>query len=454
MALRQLGLRRRTEALSPLPTLTLRRFALGRGVFVAVLAVYLLLRLWLATLPGYAPDVQSYKRWAIGAARAGLSAAYETDDVDYPPAYLYVLYGIGELYLFFEPPDERGRVRDGTALTLLVKLPTLVFDCIVAALLAWIVGRGGGWGRDRCGPVAGRAVALIYLWNPAVLWSSAYWGQPDAVHTAAVVAAVVLLARCRWLVAGVVLATGALVKPLAAPFVPLAATAAGLAAGQRGMLRCAAGGLVAALLAFLPYLVTGRILPTVRKVLLDVEIMPFASVNSHNLWWILAPWKDANAALVAGLTPKWIGLTLFVAGYTVLLVRSRRWMARGGDDDRLPRMLILAAAVATWFFFVSTHMHENHLFQALPLLLAVAGRSRALTWLAVGCSAAVLLNTTLHDLWLPAALPGVLGAPSPWNDPNLGRPYTWTQSVGMFVNTLLVAAVALGTCRSAWREGR
>ncbi len=421
-------------------------------MFWTALGANLLLRIWLASLPGYTADVQAYKRWALGSALGGLPAAYETVDVDYPPAYLYVLHGIGTLYLWIEAPGVDGEVRDSTLLTLLIKLPTLFFDLVVAGLLLSLVGRWRLWGSGRDDPGWGRWAAVLYLWNPAVLWSSGYWGQPDAVHTAAVVAAVALLVRLRWFAAGAVLATGALVKPLAAPFVPLAAVASGLADGWRGMLRCAAGGLGATALVFLPFAAADRLFPTLGRVLLDIDAMPYASVNGHSLWWILAPWQDAGAPLVAGITPTALGLALFLGGYAVLLQRSRVWLAGTGNPERPARMFILAAAVAMWFFFVSTHMHENHLFQALPLLLAVAGRSRALAWLAAGCSIAILLNTTLHDPWLPYALPGFLSAESGVLDPHLPRPFTWLQRIGSLSNTLLVASLALGTFRLAMRK--
>ncbi|MDP7570571.1 MAG: glycosyltransferase 87 family protein, partial [Myxococcota bacterium] len=235
-------------------------------MFWTALGANLLLRIWLASLPGYTADVQAYKRWALGSALGGLPAAYETVDVDYPPAYLYVLHGIGTLYLWIEAPGVDGEVRDSTLLTLLIKLPTLFFDLVVAGLLLSLVGRWRLWGSGRDDPGWGRWAAVLYLWNPAVLWSSGYWGQPDAVHTAAVVAAVALLVRLRWFAAGAVLATGALVKPLAAPFVPLAAVASGLADGWRGMLRCAAGGLGATALVFLPFAAADRLFPTLGRV--------------------------------------------------------------------------------------------------------------------------------------------------------------------------------------------
>ena len=413
----------------------------------------LLLRFWLASLPGYEADVQAYNRWALGSALAGLPAAYETVNVDYPPSYLYVLHGIGSFYVWLEAPDASGEVSDSRLLTLLIKLPTLGFDLVVAALLFGVVGRWNLWGLDRGGSGWARWAVLLYLWNPAVLWTSGYWGQPDAVHTAAVVGAVALLARLRWLAAGAVLAVGALAKPLAAPFVPLAAVAAGLASGWSGVVRCALGGLGATALVFLPFALTDRLFPTLGKVLLDIDAMPYASVNGHSMWWVLAPWRDASAPWFAGITPTMLGLTLFLVGYAVLLQRSRVWLGRPEDPERPARLFVLAAAVASWFFFVSTHMHENHLYQALPLLLAVAGRGRALSWLAVGCSVAIVLNTTLHDPWLPYALPGFLAADSGVPNPHLGRPFTQVQLVGTMLNTVLVAAVALGTFVVALREG-
>ena len=55
------------------------------------------------------------------------------------------------------------------------------------------------------------------------------------------------------------------------------------------------------------------------------EAMPFTSVNAHNLWWLLGPWRDANAGET--LTPKFIGLTLFLVVYAVLLARAASRLA-------------------------------------------------------------------------------------------------------------------------------
>lgn len=425
---------------------------LPRTVFVVLLAAYLLLRLYMATLPGYVNDVDSYKRWALGTAAAGLENAYLTTGVDYPPLFLYILYGLGKFYLQLDPSASQAALPESALFTFMIKLPHLVFDLAIAALLFWLVGKLGTWGRRRHGPGWGRVAALLYLLNPAVLFGSAYWGQPDSVHTALALAALAALAVGATTTSGALLSAAGLMKPLAAPLVPLLALAAALRAGLRGVLTTAAGGLLVAVLVFLPFARDGKLAFVLRKVLLDVEAMPFTSVNGHNLWWIVGGWQSANAPFLGPLTPKQIGLALFLTLYAALLWRSAAWLrARElAPADVAWRLFLTAAAVTCGFFFLSTHMHENHLFMALPFLLAVCGRDRGLMGLAIGASIAVFLNMALHDPDLPYALPGFLSARAPVTDLHLARLYTWTQVIGMFLNSILVCAVTAGAVYRTW----
>jgi hypothetical protein len=117
------------------------------------------------------------------------------------------------------------------------------------------------------------------------------------------------------------------------------------------------------------------------------------------------------------------------------------------------RLFALAAAITAAFFFLSTHMHENHLFMALPLLLAVAGARRQAAGLFLACTIAVTLNMMLHDPELPYRLPLGLATASPFTDPHLGRPFTWIQVVGSFANSLFVGGVAVGSFLLCWSDG-
>jgi Gpi18-like mannosyltransferase len=425
-----------------------------REVFLPLMAAYLLLRLWMATLPGYVNDVQSYKEWAAGAATRGLPATYESTGADYPPLFLYQLWAVGKVYLWVQPEVVPGQVPDSRLFTLLIKTPHIVFDLLLGLLLYSLVATGGLWGRGREGPGFGRLAALLYLMNPAVLFGSAYWGQPDGIHSFLAVAAMAALGRARLGSSGVLLSFGALMKPLAAPLVPLLALASLMRRSWRGVLLAGGGGLAAAVLSFMPFIVTGRLPTVLRRVLFDVEAMPFTSVNGHNLWWLIGAWQNANRAILGPLTPKQIALTLFGLVYLALLARSLRWIGDRGlsDADYSAAIFRLAAAITAAFFFLSTHMHENHLFMALPLLICVAGKDRLGFRLTIAASVAISLNMMLHDPELPYRLPFGLATLSPFTDPHLGRAFTWLQVIGSFADSLLVGGVAVGTFYSSWRR--
>ena len=123
------------------------------------------------------------------------------------------------------------------------------------------------------------------------------------------------------------------------------------------------------------------------------------------------------------------------------------------------RLLLVAAAITGSFFLLSTHMHENHLFMTIPLLIAVSGRSPKFGWLMLGASLSVAINMMLHDLDLPYAL-GFASAASAVASPHaaeLGHPYlTWLQLVGGYANsavvTVTVIAIYLAACSQTHQD--
>ena len=476
------------------------RCAVSRGAFILALVVYLPLRIFMTTLPGGAGDAESYRDWAMGSAYYGFSRAYNRTTIDYPPALLYVLYPIGLAYLHLHPEIATAtfertpwgeyfvRTLDGHAyrswtsnrrhlpqpglragplpdlpiFQSAVKLPFLFFDLALAALLYWLVARGS-WGDAQDSRSArsgsdsnsgwGRLAALAYLFNPIVLWGSGYWAQADSVHSVLVLASLAALAKNRLVFAGMFLATAGLMKPLAAPFVPLLVFFVAARYRVAGVIRSGIGGVAAAIAIFLPFFLAGHGARTLRAVLLDVDRMPFQSVNGHSMWWLLGGWQRADEPVLGALSATHVGLALFLAAYAALLWRSRSWM-RGPeiDGNRLAAQLcLLAAAVAASFFFFSTHMHENHLFIVIPLLLCVAGRSRALAGLTVAASAVCFVNMALHDHDLPQLLPGLLSDASSHRDGISGRMLTHAQWLGSNVNAVAAGAVMLGIYHQAWR---
>jgi len=408
----------------------------GRPRYLLVALVGLVIvRWWLGTTPGYPADIGAYKRWALWGATYGTQSIYDEGSFyDYPPLYGYILAPLGSLVTLADrdyamrylDPDPARRPGYSALFSLLVKLPPLAFDVLMALLIAKLAFAGGLglWppGRAR----RGWNPALLYLGFPAVLFISGYWGQPDVIETYFVMLAIALLLRDKPEAGWIAAALGLLMKPLAAPFIPLLALLTLLRSGWRRLLTGGLAAGVTILAALLPFIVAGRGELVLRRLFTDVDLMAFTSVNAHNLWWILGPWQPASSPWVGPLTPSMIGLGLFGAVYAALLVwvwRCERdaagrpaFAASGGAH-----WYLAAAAVAFAFFTLSTHMHENHLFPALPFLVLLAGRDRRWAWILAAVGLVMLVNMFTHDLRTGTVWLAHLGPPSSFHHPDLKR---------------------------------
>ena len=196
--------------------------------------------------------------------------------------------------------------------------------------------------------------------------------------------------------------------------------------------------------------------------LTDVDLMPYASVNAHNLWWLLAPWESADRGLIGPLTPKILGLSLFGAVYLVVLWAM--WRKERGDAATPARSsapgahwFLAAAVIAFAFFTLSTHMHENHLFPALPFLILVAGRGRRWAWLMGIAGFCMLVNMANHDLLLGEMFLATAGGASGFFHPDFGRPLSRVEYIVANINAGLTVAtfgmLLLAFIRTARRPG-
>lgn len=415
---------------------------------IAILVVSAAIQVALATIPDAMGDLLQYRSWTRTLVGEGLAGAYWptpgstpspsfSAPIDYPPLLPYAFWVLGHILQALSPTAVWG---NDWLLDFLARL-LFVLTNLLLALLVYLEVR-------RVAPSAANlALALVAL-NPALIFDTAYWGQADAPCALLIAASLVALVRGRPEWAWVALSAAAMVKPLAYPLVPLIVFETVRRFGLRRTFGAAASALGVALLSLLPFLPGGHFLDALRSLVTLVDVMPYISVNAHNLWWIVglgAPWTEAHARPL-GLLP-WSAISLILFGALYLMVLSLLWRSREA------RSLYLAGAtVAFGFFVLSTHMHENHLFVALPLLgLAAAESKVAKTALAV-LTAAMLANMALHDPFLThwarpdtpgphLLLPPVLDAQSGLRErfTELGYPWIATQMRG---DTTLLGSLA------------
>lgn len=437
-------------------------------ILICAIALYALVRGMLLFNSGYEDDVIQYKEWAVQAARFGISEIYRSSDMDYPPLYAYILQPFGQLYLW-STPGAMQYPRDTTLLTILVKLPPLLFDVGISVLLF-------RWTRRQQRPaVLASIAAAAYLFNPAVLFDGAYWGEPDSIYSFFVLAAFIAVGsqsrfrpsasssqpRLDWgkgfLPAWIFLTLASAMKPLAAPYFPLLLAVTAMLYGCVRTIAGIGAAVATALTICIPFLARGDARALFHRIVGDVGAMPFTSSNAHNLWWLLGPWRNAEVPWLGPFTATEISLLLFAVAYMALLCKAYILYRAQAEVLSASQIIALAALVGFSFFIFSTHMHENHMFAVVPLLAPLIPQDRIWRRLFIAASCAVFLNLLLHDLVIPERWPFTIGGLSRVENLQLGKPFHVAAITAIWISTafnlgLYLVSMAGVLKKSGWLE--
>jgi hypothetical protein len=425
-------------------------------------AAYLFLRWLLLVNPGHTFDLDLYKEWLSKATQFGIPQIYRTSRMDYPPLYAYILLPFGWFYAGLVKCGMGGPV----TLTAMVKLPPLLFDL------------GIGWLLWRCmalegKPIMARAIAAAaYLFNPAVLFLTAYWGGPDSIHSFFILASFMTMAyglrifsraqadnsgrsTIEIATAWSLLVLAALMKPLGLPYFPLLLVFSLMFCGFRGTAVGMVAAVVVGLLIFSPFLAGGDAVEVFNRVLSDIGAMPFTSSNAHNFWWLIGAWYYSEAPWIGPLTPTHLGLILFVLSYAALCWKAYR-QYKFQDRTLSPAQILAVAAMVSFSFFIfSTHLHEHHLFATVPLLASFALRDRVWRNVFACVSLGVFINCWLHDI--PMDHPGwpytIGGATSILHPPYLDRPYFVGELVAIWLSVAFNLIVYSWAMLGMFRRG-
>lgn len=319
---------------------------------VALTFTGLLLRLALAFLPGHNVDIGCFTAWSRDLYALGFAEFFREDYFcDYPPFYLYVLWLVGWVNSFFAPE----------AAPILVKLPPIIAD-LVLALLLWCVAGESFSSRART-----VIFALLMLYPPFLL-NGAVWGQVDSLTAVLCLACAMYLRQGRLLLAGALFGAAMSLKPqafsTAGMFVPVFVAA--WASGRVGRIPGAVGlAMMVFVFLAMPFADGRGIMPVLERYVGMYGTYSSASFNAPNFLAGLGGNLLSEEAVVAGLSlAMWSKLTLGLALGAGLAV------ALHGRRGRLPDPLLAGAYCSLVFFFFASRMHERYSFLALVFLLA------------------------------------------------------------------------------------
>ncbi|HEX6736925.1 MAG TPA: hypothetical protein VF310_01500 [Vicinamibacteria bacterium] len=360
-------------------------------------------RLLALPLPGTS-DVPLFKAWAHGAATRGVTRVYGAEiewagrqwkQVNYPPLSMGLFALTAHAYGVIDAA--RG---DSRLYTVLLKLPALLSDAGLAALLFLLLRPGG---QD-----AARTAALAYWLNPAVVLDGAVLGYQDPVVALPAVAALAAAAAGRPALCGALAGSALLLKPQAVLLAPalLLALGADPRGAVRALTRAAAAAVLVGALVLAPFVFAGT-LGTMVTAIRQLTTHDMYSADAANLWWLVtwakraaAQWGESGgAALTApvrilrismaetqGLpNPRPLGSLLVLAA-----AAWGAWRLRGRRD--LGLLAALGAFVVHAYFTLGVGVHENHLYLAVPLLALAASLRPAFRGILLAVTAVTALN--------------------------------------------------------------
>lgn len=350
-------------------------------------------------------DVTHYKFWARLVTTQGLAAMYsgqypETYTI-YPPVTMYGLAVIGHAYqAAVDPTFERDRALASGWLTFAIRLMALGMHLATGIVLFALL-------LQAARPWQAVAGAGLYLLNPGALWDVAVWGQPDSWHSLFALLGLWLL-TARPALSGAWLGLAAMTKPQAWVLLPLAALASLRGTGPRGTVRVLAAGGAVCLAVFMPLLLAGRLREALTLPGQISSVMPVASANAHNLWWLVTggayPFVFDNERLaILPLTYRETALLLLLPALAFTL-----WKAWGVRDRW--ELAGLAAYTGHAWFCLTTAAHENHPFMIFPFLCLVAWRHRFLMAVLLVLLATFSFNVLIHDGTLAEVVRSWLGS--------------------------------------------
>jgi hypothetical protein len=418
----------------------------------------LALRLFIAYVwfpgEGLSSDLRLFRIWAQTLADHGPGGFYgNAGFADYPPGYLWILWGMGVLANAIAAVTGAA---SADVIDLLMKVPAIAADIAIAGLLYWSASR---WRDARTGLLA----AGLFLFVPVTWYDSALWGQVDAIGALLILGALLLLIA-GWsepavavgviatvtkpqyaiglvVIGAVLLRRHLLVRgsgPIPWPRGWIAwidAHLGGWFTTRQGVWRlvsCAAVGAIVGVVAILPFDLPSKASPELGSIPIVGSVAGLLSVvgsaaayyavltvNAFNGWALIGPNPLAGAMSSPDLT--WTSDSLQVLGtisaaslgavllLLVILIVTVTLYVR---DDQMA-ILLGFTVLAVAFFALPTRVHERYLFPAFGVGALVAAMSaRWLFWyIALAVANVANLHAVMTLPYVGYATPGLAGLP-------------------------------------------
>lgn len=382
---------------------------------IGLLLLGLILRLVLS-ITVYSGDVNNHVEWARSILKSGTVGAYDRQykgvmQPTYPPLALYsfstAYWAYENIYHFSSalnkslpafPSTFIWAMEDQDVLPAFHKLTSIFSDLGIAVLIYGLARKVFSVSHST-----GLTSAAVFLFNPAVFYNSALWGQMESPPIFLVMLAVWLFLTHRPIKGHAAFAAALLFKQSSLIFIPLILL---LSVFQAGWKKTALGLLVSLGIFFLSYLpfipaslnFTDKLTYPFSVYVNRIEVgsgSNYISDHAFNLWALFTRLEKIPDTLIvfSDLSANMVGKIVFVvlSGWYI----SKYLLSRSTRD-----LLSLFGLISFCAFMVLTRMHERYLAPALPFLALVSASKTQLRAVFLLVSLGHLVNL-YHEWWFP-----------------------------------------------------
>ncbi len=349
-------------------------------------AFFLLLSLLcipLLTESGYSPDISTQQRWGNIALEQGLSEVYQKGEIDYPPLYLNIL----KLNAWLHRSLFGNLDLTSPSYNLISKIVPVLANFMIGAAL-FLNLRKSKKSRKSALFVTG-----IYLFNLAIIYNTAYWGQVDSVLSFLMLMSILFALDKNYLLSALLFSLAILTKIQAVFLLPLIALIIFRGIRIKNVIKIFLSSIMLIILVFLPYLLTNTTLKVLNIIIYTIRRTDFITVNAYNLWYFVTSQSDSlkgafDNLLVFKFSIQTIGTSLFFI-YALLVIYQL------SKKFNKTHVFLAASSLAFAFFMLATRIHERYFFYffAFGAMIAVMNWRYSVMYL-------ILMFTHLFNLMM------------------------------------------------------
>lgn len=306
-------------------------------------------------------EISLMQQWGNSVLNGGIFNLYKNGGTDYPPLYVIVL-GLNSwinLVLF-------GNNNVSTFSYMLVSkmVPTLCIFISGMILFLYL--------REKNRKIA-YITFITYIFNIALLYNSAYWGQVDSVYSMFILISVLFILRKRYILSSLFLMLGFLTKAQSLVFVPVIWAVIFFQNGIIKTLKIVKINLLIMLAFLIPFYLTGGGLNMIKN-FFPVGVSSYVSLNAYNFWFLIFPGFYPNVAIsdnqeLLFISMKSVGLILLgIYGCLVLYQLYKK------NDNK--SVVLAMSSVALGFFMLPTEIHERYMFPFFVLFSLIFMKSK------------------------------------------------------------------------------